>query len=115
MSALDYLGAIRRLLKLAEQDTGGARVARNFLLAWWDAEGCGGFDLTEFAAAEESVARDMLIVATRLAAGMVYPDSSNPVTARTDIPGRIERLARERIAARQQARSIQCEGTPLEP
>ena len=37
--------ALMRLLQVAHSDTGQARVVADFLLAWWDAESCGGFDL----------------------------------------------------------------------
>jgi hypothetical protein len=34
------------LLDVAERDTGQSGRVRNFLLAFWNAEECGGFDLT---------------------------------------------------------------------
>ena len=34
------------LLEVAERDTGQSGRARNFLLAWWNADECGSFDLT---------------------------------------------------------------------
>ncbi len=38
--------ALMRLLRLAGNDTPAARCAADFLLAWWDAPACGGFDFT---------------------------------------------------------------------
>lgn len=39
--------AICRLVQIAKGDTGQNRGVANFLLAWWNAEECGGFDLTD--------------------------------------------------------------------
>lgn len=39
--------AIERLLSVARSDTGQSRKAASFLLAWWNGETCGGFDLTD--------------------------------------------------------------------
>lgn len=36
--------AFERLLSLAQSDTGQARRAANFLLAWWNADSLGAFD-----------------------------------------------------------------------
>ncbi len=38
--------ALMRVLRLAGNDTPAARSAADFLLAWWDAPACGGFDFT---------------------------------------------------------------------
>lgn len=38
------LSAIRRLMTIASQDTGQSRRVANFLLAWHNAEGNGGWD-----------------------------------------------------------------------
>ena len=49
MAVLDLdaaLAALDRLLAIARSDTGQSRRVANFLLAWWNAGACGGFDLT---------------------------------------------------------------------
>lgn len=54
--------AFERLLDLARSDTGQARRAANFILAWWNAESLGGFDLTDLFAQDEAIAKDMATV-----------------------------------------------------
>lgn len=54
--------AIVRLFAIAETDTGQGRRAANFLLAWWNAKSCGGFDLTDLWNVDLAVARDMTAV-----------------------------------------------------
>jgi hypothetical protein len=39
--------ALQRLIQIAQDDTGQSRIVANFLLAWWNAGECGGFDLTD--------------------------------------------------------------------
>jgi len=39
--------ALDRLIQIAKGGTGQSRKVANFLLAWWNAEACGGFDLTD--------------------------------------------------------------------
>ena len=56
------LAALRRLLAIARCDTGQARRVANFLLAWWNAAACGGFDLTDLWAVDAAIAVDMLAV-----------------------------------------------------
>ena len=38
--------ALERLIKIAQGDTGQSRMTAEFLLSWWNAANCGGFDLT---------------------------------------------------------------------
>lgn len=38
--------ALERLIKIAQADTGQSRMTAEFLLSWWNASNCGGFDLT---------------------------------------------------------------------
>jgi hypothetical protein len=42
----DEAAALTLLLDVAKSDTGQARRCADFLLAWWNAEACGSFDLT---------------------------------------------------------------------
>ncbi len=41
--------ALEKLLNVAHEDSGQGRRVANFLLAWWNAEVHGGFDLTDLA------------------------------------------------------------------
>ena len=40
----DQQQALERLLLIALRGTGQSRRVANFLLAWWNANQCGGFD-----------------------------------------------------------------------
>ncbi|CDZ28711.1 hypothetical protein NOJ05_01625 [Neorhizobium galegae] len=67
--------ALEKLLGIADQDTGQGRRVGNFLLAWWNAEAHGGFDLTSLANVDREVSDDMATVCTWLAReeDVVYP------------------------------------------
>jgi len=67
--------ALARLVALASEDTGGSRVAANFLLAWWNAAELGGFDPTEMWLLDELGVRDLLQVAGFIGRNNVYPDA----------------------------------------
>lgn len=67
--------AIDRLFSLARSDTGQARRAANFLLAWWNASRDGGFDLTDLWNVDAEIAADMVTVFTMVAHTRCYPDS----------------------------------------
>ena len=67
--------ALRRLLDLARGDSGQCRSAANFLLAWWNAADCGGWDLAELWTVDRAVRDDMLLVAAFVAANQEYPGS----------------------------------------
>lgn len=54
--------AIDRLFKVALADTGQSRVTANFLLAWWNAQDHGGFDMAELFSVDRAVADDMACV-----------------------------------------------------
>jgi hypothetical protein len=42
----DQKASMERLIAIAQSDTGQARRVADFLLAWWNAGECRGFDLT---------------------------------------------------------------------
>lgn len=67
--------ALEKLLNIAHEETGQARRVANFLLAWWNADVHGGFDLTDLANVDREVAEDMVTVFTFLAReeDVVYP------------------------------------------
>jgi hypothetical protein len=67
------LDALRRLLAIAQHDTGQSRRVAGFLLAWWNAQSCGGFDLTDLWAVDEEIAQDMLVVLGLIARVHQYP------------------------------------------
>lgn len=80
-------GAFERLLDLARSDTGQARRAANFILAWWNAESLGGFDIADLFAQDAAIATDMATVFAWIAhrSNAVYPDEY-----RSEIEGIIE-------------------------
>lgn len=51
--------ALDRVLALAGSDTGQARIARRFILAWWNPADLGGFDLTDLFVCDRAVAADL--------------------------------------------------------
>jgi hypothetical protein len=67
--------ALERLIDVAQRDTGQSRIVANFLLAWWNAGECGGFDLTDVWAVDTAIAKDMLRVFMLLARCRKYPDA----------------------------------------
>ena len=67
--------ALERLIAIAHNDTGQSRKVANFLLAWWNADACGGFDLTDVWGVDASIAEDMLAVFALLTECRQYPDS----------------------------------------
>lgn len=68
--------SVDRLLKLAQSDTGQARRIANFLLAWWNADEHGGFDIADLFAVDAAIARDMARVFNYLAtrSNAEYPE-----------------------------------------
>ena len=69
------LAAVRRLVDVAKSDTGQGGRAAGFLLAWWNAETCGGFDLTDLWSVDRVIADDMVAVVGMLARVHSYPDA----------------------------------------
>lgn len=66
--------ALDRLVKIAQSDTGQSRRVADFLLAWWNAQECGSFDLTDLWAVDSSIAADMVTVFGLVAELHSYPD-----------------------------------------
>ena len=71
----DQKASMERLIAIAQSDTGQARRVADFLLAWWNAGECGGFDLTNHWGLDRSIADDMVIVFSYVARANAYPDS----------------------------------------
>ncbi len=67
--------ALEKLLNAAHQDTGQGRRVANFILAWWNAEVHGGFDLTDLANVDREIGEDMVTIFAFLARekDVVYP------------------------------------------
>jgi hypothetical protein len=66
--------ALERLIAIARSDTGQSRRVAGFLLAWWNTQECGGFDLTDLWGVDRSIAADMLTVFALLIECRDYPD-----------------------------------------
>jgi hypothetical protein len=71
----DQKAALERLIQVALGDTGQSSRVANFLLAWWNAEECGGFDLTDLWRVDTSIAADMVTVFAMVAERNNYPDT----------------------------------------
>ena len=67
--------ALVRLLRVARKDTGQSRKCAAFLLAWWNAEACGGFDITDLWGVDADLAKDMVTVFTMISRMQSYPDT----------------------------------------
>ncbi len=66
--------AVKRLVNVAQSDTGQSRRVANFLLAWWNASEFGGFDFTDLWNVDLELAEDMVTVFTILPNFRYYPD-----------------------------------------
>ena len=71
----DEFAALTRLMNIARGDTGQCKYVANFLLAWWNAGSCGGFDLTELWGVDTAIANDILAVMGLIARRHHYPTS----------------------------------------
>lgn len=67
------LAPVQRLLTIAQGDTGQSRTVAGVLLAWWNAQARGGFDLADLWSVDEAIARDMVATAAFVAAYREYP------------------------------------------
>ena len=67
--------ALLRLLKIAKADTGQSRRVADFLLAWWNADSCGSFDLTTMWGCDTAIVVDMVQVFAWVGHNQHYPDS----------------------------------------
>jgi hypothetical protein len=66
--------ALERLIRIAQRGTGQSRMTAEFLMSWWNAGNCGGFDLTTLWGVDTQIAADMVTVFTFLAGCRCYPD-----------------------------------------
>ncbi|MDH0519766.1 MULTISPECIES: DUF7673 family protein [Achromobacter] len=79
--------ALARLINVAQRDTGQSKRVADFLLSWWNATSCGGFDLTDFWSVDAEIADDMLVVIGLIRQTRAYPD-----TLGTEIHGQFKAL-----------------------
>lgn len=84
----DEKAALERLLKIAKSDTGQSERVANFLLAWWNATNCGGFDLTDLWGLDDEITQDMGTIFQFLMRRNMYPDAleaeSGPLSYKDD-------------------------------
>ncbi|AYD66113.1 ParB/RepB/Spo0J family partition protein [Achromobacter sp. B7] len=69
------IAALERLIVIARRDTGQSQRVADFLLAWWNATSCGGFDLADFWSVDAEIADDMLVVIGLIRESRAYPDT----------------------------------------
>ena len=67
------LDALRRLLVLARDDSGQRTRVREFLLAWWNAQRCGGFDVMDVGSLDAELAADVVLIFGMIARFRLYP------------------------------------------
>jgi|SRR6185437_10651033 len=72
------LDALRRLLVLARDDSGQRTRVREFLLAWWNAQRCGGFDVMDVGSLDAELAADVVVVFGMIARFRLYPSDLSP-------------------------------------
>jgi hypothetical protein len=73
--SLEQHAALQRLLAIAAGPTGQAARVANFLLAWWHADECGGFDLTDVWSLDLPIRVDVATVFALILTHQRYPDS----------------------------------------
>lgn len=67
--------SLENLLKIARGDTGQSRRVADFLLAWWNASQCGGYDLTTAWGLDEDIMEDVCVVFRLGSRANSYPDT----------------------------------------
>lgn len=84
----DEQAALERLLLIAKSDTGQSERVANFLLAWWNATNCGGFDLTDLWGLDDEITQDLATIFQFLMRRNMYPDAleaeSGPLSYKND-------------------------------
>src|SRR5881628_3409048 len=71
---LEGLAALGRLLDIARGDTGQSRRVADFLLAWYNADEYGGWDLTDLWNVDTEIADDILTVVNLIRESHRYPN-----------------------------------------
>jgi hypothetical protein len=67
--------ALERLLTIARGGTGQSRRVADFLLAWWNAGQCGGFDITTAWGLDDAIVEDVVTVFRLAVRTSNYPDT----------------------------------------
>ena len=67
--------ALGRLLTIARSNTGQSYTVANFLLAWWNAKDCGGWNLADLWGVDSAIASDMVAVVGFISRNSEYPDA----------------------------------------
>lgn len=70
--------AAHRLFLVAEEDTSASRVTADFLLAWWNAGGLGGFDPTDLWHLDRRNTDDVVRLISLIGQAHIYPDAFVP-------------------------------------
>lgn len=65
---------LERLLKVAAGRSGQSEKVAGFLLAWWNAQSCGGFDLTVLWQIDAQLSRDCCLLMGWISQNHHYPD-----------------------------------------
>ncbi|WP_083036516.1 DUF7673 family protein [Achromobacter ruhlandii] len=74
------MAALNRLIEIARRDTNQSKRVADFLLAWWNATSCGGFDLSDLWSVDKEIYDDMSSVIALVRRSRSYPDTlSTPV------------------------------------
>jgi hypothetical protein len=68
------LVSLERLIGIAQSDSGQAEIVANFLLAWWNADSCGGFNVANIWALDRALVEDIQRVIGLIATLGSYPD-----------------------------------------
>lgn len=97
---LDAREAVRRLLVVAQAGEAQSPVVADFLLAWWDADECGGFDFGGLCEVESPVLSDMLSVQEFIATSGVFPDELELASEFQELATTWRPAARERVPER---------------
>ncbi|MFT4196995.1 MAG: hypothetical protein QM601_03640 [Pseudoxanthomonas sp.] len=74
--------AFERLVDIARSDTGQSSKVAAFILAWWNADSHGGFDLADLFGVDPAIAADMAPIFTWLA---TRSDAEYPTAYRHEI------------------------------
>ncbi|MBO1017273.1 ParB/RepB/Spo0J family partition protein [Achromobacter sp. SD115] len=69
------MDALNRLIEIALRDTGQSKRVADFLLAWWNATSCGGFDLADLWSVDKEIYDDMSSVIALVRRSRSYPDT----------------------------------------
>ena len=67
--------ALERLIAIAKRDTGQCRRVADFLLSWWNADTCGGWQVTDVWSLDRSIYEDIVVVLDLVRQEWAYPGS----------------------------------------